>query len=163
MKDFIMLHLSNGNTFAPCCARILRCGKKRRVQIETRNALCCRRDWKGENFIIQVYSRRDDAGTRLKPSVLQEAVQESQRFRRDEFTANFLPGKMVFFQEQHFCSCTRGGNRARRACRSCADNDQIILGCFQTITPMRKRKNFLISMFSAAATGASILLISSTV
>ena len=139
MENVFTPHFVHGDTFATCCARILRCPKKRRVQIETRNALCCRRNRKDENFIIQVYSRRDDAGTRLKPSVLQEAVQQSQRFRRDEFTANFLPGKMVFFQEQHFCSCTRGGNRARRACRSCADNDQIILGCFQTITPMRKR------------------------
>src|SRR6267142_5002438 len=103
MKDFITLHLSDGNAFVRCDARIVRGGKKRRVQIETRNALCRGRYWNHENLVVQEYSRRDDLWTRSKSSVIQEAVQQSQRFRRDKFTANFLPGQVVFFQEQYLC------------------------------------------------------------
>jgi hypothetical protein len=90
-------------------------------------------------------------------------VQQSQRLWGYEFPADLLSREMIFLQEQDFGACASSGNRASGACRAGADNDQIILGCFQTITPMRKRKNFLISILYGDGTGASILLTSSTV
>ena len=84
-----------------CYARILCRGKKRWVKIETRNALRGRSDGKHEGLIIQKYSRGNDLWTRLKPSVFKKTMQQSQRLRRDKFTADFLPGKAVFFQQQH--------------------------------------------------------------
>ena len=75
----------------------------------------------------------------MKPIVIQQSVQKRQRLRGDKFAADLLAGETVFFQQQHFSAHAGGAHSTSRAGGSRADYDQVILGRFQTITPMRKR------------------------